>query len=177
MPWPRSWNCWRPDPGCLGREERDSLRALALPARDLKDGRRTTHPELVLFTTWRDLQGYAAHNPAGRDLQPLVDLVDIHGTDAIPAAVAQLAPESQVEVTVSTAHRAKGREGARVKIADDFTPPPDSDQQDDTGRALPGPIDDGEARLTYVAVTRTRQRLDMGGLSWIDDHPERDPTR
>ncbi|MFE5374735.1 UvrD-helicase domain-containing protein [Streptomyces mirabilis] len=150
----------------------DSLRALALAARDLKDGRRTTHPELVLFTTWGDLQDYAAHDPAGRDLQPLVDLVDTHGTDAILAAVAQLAPESQAEVTVSTAHRAKGREWARVKIADDFTPPPDSDQQDDMGRALPGPIDDGEARLAYVAVTRTRQRLDMGGLSWIDDHPE-----
>lgn len=29
----------------------DSLRALALAARDPKDGRRTTHPELVLFTT------------------------------------------------------------------------------------------------------------------------------
>ncbi|MCT9113310.1 UvrD-helicase domain-containing protein [Streptomyces mirabilis] len=155
----------------------DSLRALALAARDLKDGRRTTHPELVLFTTWGDLQDYAAHDPAGRDLQPLVDLVDTHGADAILAAVAQLAPENQAEVTVSTAHRAKGREWARVKIADDFTPPPDSDQQDDTGCALPGPIDDGEARLAYVAVTRTRQRLDKGGLSWIDDHPERDPTR
>ncbi|MFJ4910071.1 UvrD-helicase domain-containing protein [Streptomyces sp. NPDC093249] len=150
----------------------DSLRALALAARDLKEGRRTTHPELVLFTAWGDLQDYAAHDPAGRDLQPLVDLVDTHGTDAILAAVAQLAPENQAEVTVSTAHKAKGREWARVKIADDFTPPPDSDQQDDTGCALPGPIDDGEARLAYVAVTRTRRCLDLGGLSWINQHPD-----
>ncbi|MFJ5105219.1 hypothetical protein [Streptomyces sp. NPDC088554] len=75
-------------------------------------------------------------------------------------------------MTVSTAHKAKGREWARVKIADDFTPPPDSDQQDDTGCALPGPIDDGEARLAYVAVTRTRRCLDLGGLSWINQHPD-----
>jgi superfamily I DNA/RNA helicase len=75
-------------------------------------------------------------------------------------------------VTVSTAHKAKGREWARVKVADDFTPPKDSDQRDDAGRALPGPIDDAEARLAYVAVTRTRRRLDMGGLSWIDEHPD-----
>lgn len=34
------------------------------------------------------------------------------------------------------------------------------------------PIDDAEARLAYVAVTRTRQRLDLGGLSWIHDHPD-----
>ncbi|MEU9523258.1 UvrD-helicase domain-containing protein [Streptomyces sp. NPDC048224] len=150
----------------------DSLRALALAAHDLKEGRRTTHPELVLFPSWGELQDYATHDPAGRDLQPLVDLVDAHGTDAILSAVAQLVPEQQAEVTVSTAHKAKGREWARVKIADDFTPPKDSDQLDTTGRTVPGPIDDGEARLAYVAVTRTRRRLDIGGLSWIEDHPD-----
>ncbi|MET9896173.1 UvrD-helicase domain-containing protein [Streptomyces sp. NPDC006465] len=153
----------------------DSLSALALAAHDLKEGRRTSHPELVLFPSWGDLQDYAAHDPAGRDLQPLVDLVDTHGTDAILNAVAQLVPEQQSQVTVSTVHKAKGREWAQVKIADDFTPPKDSDQLDDTGRALPGPIDDGEARLAYVAVTRTRSRLDIGGLSWIDDHPVTPP--
>ncbi|MGC0344374.1 UvrD-helicase domain-containing protein [Streptomyces sp. SLBN-8D4] len=154
----------------------DSLRALALAARDLKEGRRTTHPELVLFPAWGELQDYATHDPAGRDLRPFVDLVDTHGTDAILAAVAQLVPEPQAEVTVSTAHKAKGREWAQVKIADDFTPPKDSDQCDDTGRAVPGPIDDSEARLAYVAVTRTRTRLDIGGLSWIHDHPDGSPA-
>jgi hypothetical protein len=158
----------------------DSLRALALAARDLKEGRRTTHPELVLFPSWGELQDYASHDPAGRDLQPLVDLVDTHGTDAIISAVARLTPEQQAEVTVSTAHKAKGREWARVRIAYDFAPPKDSDQDDGTGRPVPAPIDDGEARLAYVAVTRTRRRLDIGGLSWIHDHPDgspRAPTR
>ena len=70
----------------------------------------------------------------------------------------------------------KGREWAHVKIADDFMPPKDSDQCDDTGRAVPGPIDDSEARLAYVAVTRTRHRLDIGGLSWIHDHPDGCPA-
>ncbi|MGY4929400.1 UvrD-helicase domain-containing protein [Streptomyces sp. 900105755] len=154
----------------------DGLRALALAARDLKEGRRTTHPELLLFQTWGELQDYAAHDPAGRDLQPLVDLVDKHGTDAILNAVASLVPEQHAEVTVSTAHKAKGREWACVRIADDFTPPKESDQKDDNGRAILGPIDDSEARLAYVAVTRTRQRLDMDGLSWIDHHPDGNPT-
>ena len=72
----------------------DSLRALALAARDLKEGRRTTHPELLLFPSWGELQDYAAHDPAGRDLQPLVDLVDTHGTDAILTAVADSPPSS-----------------------------------------------------------------------------------
>ncbi|MET8631760.1 UvrD-helicase domain-containing protein [Streptomyces sp. NPDC004680] len=154
----------------------EGLRALALAARDLKEGRRTTHPELLLFPTWGELQDYAAHDPAGRDLQPLVDLVDKHGTDAILTAVARLALEQHADVTVSTAHKAKGREWACVRIADDFTPPRDSDQKDDMGRAIPGPIDDSEARLAYVAVTRTRRRLDIEGLSWIDHHPDGNPA-
>ncbi|WP_369369109.1 UvrD-helicase domain-containing protein (plasmid) [Streptomyces sp. CG4] len=155
----------------------DSLRALALAARDLKEGRRTTHPELLLFPTWGELQDYAAHDPAGRELQPLVDLVDKHGADAILKAVAALAPEQQAEVTVSTAHKAKGREWACVRIADDFTPPKDSDQEDANGCPRPRPIEDSEARLAYVAVTRTRHHLDMVGLSWIDHHPDGNPTR
>ncbi|KUL48299.1 UvrD-helicase domain-containing protein [Streptomyces sp. NRRL S-1521] len=148
----------------------DSLRTLAQAAGDLKKGRRTHHPELILFPSWGDLQDYAAHDPAGRDLQPLVNLVDAHGTDAILAAVAHLTTEPQAQVTVSTAHKAKGREWPRVLIADDFARP-DNASDSTSPQAQPEPIDDAEARLAYVAVTRTRQRLDLGGLSWVHDHP------
>ncbi|MET7944142.1 UvrD-helicase domain-containing protein [Streptomyces sp. NPDC005302] len=155
----------------------DSLRALALAANDLKEGRRTHHPELVLFPHWAALQDYASHDAAGRDLQPLVNLVDSHGTEAILAAVAQLVPEPQAQITVSTAHKAKGREWPCVLIADDFQRPktssPDGGQTDPPTR--PEPIDDAEARLAYVAITRTRQRLDLGGLSWIHEHPDGTP--
>ncbi|GAA4027094.1 UvrD-helicase domain-containing protein [Streptomyces plumbiresistens] len=154
----------------------DSLHALALAARDLKEGRRTHHPELILFPCWGDLQDYAAYDPAGRDLQPLVNLVDTHGTDAILAAVGQLAPEQHAQVTVSTAHKAKGREWSRVLIADDFARPQDNNTADRTDPPPPpAPIDDAEARLAYVAVTRARQRLDLGGLSWVHDHPDGQP--
>lgn len=98
----------------------------------------------------------------------------------------QVQPEVATKMTAASTARSshlrcrdaggeRGREWARVKIADDFTPPKDSDQHDDTGHAVPGPIDDGEARLAYVAVTRTRRRLDIGGLSWIHDHPGGSP--
>ncbi|MFD4998717.1 UvrD-helicase domain-containing protein [Streptomyces buecherae] len=145
-----------------------SLSALAQAAKDLKEGRRTHHPELVLFATWGELQDYATHDPGGRDLQPLVDLVDAHGPDAILTAVACLAPENSADVTVSTAHKAKGREWKVVRIADDFGPPapPANDAQPPT---TPPAVDDAEARLAYVAVTRTRARLDRGSLSWIDE--------
>ncbi|GAA3264737.1 MULTISPECIES: UvrD-helicase domain-containing protein [Streptomyces] len=154
----------------------DSLRALALAARDLKEGRRTHHPELTLFPTWGDLQDYAAHDPAGRDLQPLVHLVDTHGVEAILAAVCHLAPEPHAQVTVSTAHKAKGREWPCVLIAEDFARTNDNRSNSQTGAAAPpDPVDDAEARLAYVAVTRARRRLDLGGLSWINDHSDGGP--
>ncbi|MCZ9341728.1 hypothetical protein NGM37_28610, partial [Streptomyces sp. TRM76130] len=68
---------------------------------------------------------------------------------------------------------AKGREWPRVLIADDFARPENSTPDEQTITAAPpDPIDDAEARLAYVAVTRTRQRLDLGGLSWIDAHSQ-----
>ncbi|WP_405773658.1 UvrD-helicase domain-containing protein [Streptomyces sp. NBC_00859] len=152
-----------------------ALKALAQAARDLKEGRRTAHPELILFSSWGELQDYAQQDPAGSDLLPLVDLVQEHGVDAILTAVDQLVDESRAEVTVSTAHKAKGREWPQVKIADDFLPPKDTEEKDSQGLPVPGPIDETEARLAYVAVTRARHRLDLGGLSWIHHHPDGNP--
>ncbi|MGA5562552.1 UvrD-helicase domain-containing protein [Streptomyces platensis] len=153
----------------------EALSALARAAHDLESGRRTAHPELMLFETWGELREYAEFDPAGRDLLPLVELVDEHGTEALLCALDRLSPEDSAEVTVSTAHRAKGREWARVRIADDFTGPEDLDERDEDGTPTPGPIDIGEARLAYVAVTRARSLLDIGGLSWINSHPAGDP--
>ncbi|MFG2893323.1 UvrD-helicase domain-containing protein [Streptomyces sp. NPDC048248] len=151
------------------------LRALAGAAHDLEAGRRTAHPELTLFESWGELREYAEFDPAGRDLLPLVELVDEHGTQAVLHALDRLTPEADAEVTVSTAHRAKGREWSTVRIADDFTAPDDLAEIGEDGAPLPGPIDTDEARLAYVAVTRARSRLDLGGLSWIHSHPAGDP--
>ncbi|MFG2288084.1 UvrD-helicase domain-containing protein [Streptomyces sp. NPDC048595] len=153
----------------------EALSALARAAHDLEAGRRTAHPELMLFETWAELREYAEFDPAGRDLLPLVDLVDEHGAQAVLRALDRLSPEASAEVTVSTAHRAKGREWESVRIADDFTAPDDLDERGEDGAPVPGPIDIDEARLAYVAVTRARSLLDIGGLSWINSHPAGDP--
>ncbi|MEU0107606.1 UvrD-helicase domain-containing protein [Streptomyces sp. NPDC006251] len=148
------------------------LSALAFAARDLKEGRRTHHPELVLFASWGDLQDYAAYDPAGRDLQPFVDLVDTHGPDAILAAVAELTNETHADVTVSTAHKAKGREWSNVKIGDDFPRPEDADHDANATDPAAGQMSDTDARLAYVAVTRARHRLDLGGLACSTPVPQ-----
>ncbi|PKV88215.1 UvrD-helicase domain-containing protein [Streptomyces sp. TLI_146] len=150
----------------------DSLRSLAQAARDLIEGRRTHHPELVLFTSWNALREYAEYDPAGRDLQPFANLVDEHGPEAILRAVERLVPEAHARVVISTAHKAKGREWPCVRIADDFTPPADTDELDADGKPVPGPINEAEARLAYVAITRARHHLDPTGLNWINRHPD-----
>lgn len=126
----------------------------------------------MLFTTWTALRDYAEHDPAGSDLQPFANLVDERGPEAILQAVDRLVPEDAAEVAVSTAHKAKGREWARVRIATDFSPPDDTDEVDAQGRPVPRPVDEAEARLAYVAVTRARHHLDPIGLAWISQHPD-----
>ncbi|PWJ02085.1 DNA helicase, partial [Streptomyces sp. NWU49] len=108
---------------------------------------------------------YTAYDPAGRDLQPFVDLVDTHGPDAILDAVSQLAEETHADVTVSTAHKAKGREWPAVRIGKDFPQPKDTDPGAPAA-SQPPEVSDLDARLAYVAVTRARNRLDLGGLAW-----------
>jgi superfamily I DNA/RNA helicase len=141
------------------------LAQLASAARDLKGGRRTHHPELVLFASWGDLQDYAAYDPAGCDLQPFVDIVDTHGPDAILAAVSDLTEEAHADVTVSTAHKAKGREWSTVRIGNDFPQPKDPNSGTSAADQAPE-VSGTDARLAYVAVTRARHQLDLGGLAW-----------
>lgn len=148
-----------------------ALEELAIAAGQLKSGRRASHPELVLFSTWGELQEYAEFDPSGQDLLPLVDIVDEHGVEVILAAVRKLSEEHDAEIVVSTAHKAKGREWPCVRIGPDFEPAPD-EETDAQGRPLPMPIPPEEARLAYVAITRARLHLDPAGLTWFDTHPD-----
>jgi hypothetical protein len=150
-----------------------ALEKLAVAAGQLKAGRRTNHPELCLFTSWDELHEYATSDPSGGDLLPLVDIVDEYGPELVLAAVRNLHPEQEADVVVSTGHRAKGREWPTVKVATDFEPKAGGRKDPAENSGMPA-IDLAEARLAYVAVTRARQRLDLGGLSWINNYPSHD---
>ncbi|MFH8620153.1 UvrD-helicase domain-containing protein [Streptomyces sp. NPDC017979] len=152
-----------------------SLTELAKAAGDLKAGRRASHPDLVLFQSWDELMEYAEEDPDGQDLLPLVEIIEKHGVAKVLDAMNRLHSESEAQVTVSTAHKAKGREWDTVCIAQDFREPI-SRERDLEGNALPGELDLEDARLAYVAVTRARRHLDIGGLSWIENHPDGNPA-
>ncbi|NUR03823.1 MAG: ATP-dependent helicase [Streptomyces sp.] len=142
----------------------EALKRIAKAAQELKAGRKTSHPELFLFTSWGEVQEYVEQDSAGQDLKAIVKLVDSYGPDVILQAVERLTPEEDAKVSVSTAHKAKGREWATVRIGDGFVSP----SVDEFG--MQRRMNPAEARLIYVAVTRARLVLDQVALGWVDGY-------
>lgn len=151
----------------------DQIRRMAEAAVDLQAGRGTEHPELCVFRTWGEVQDYVTNEDEGSDLRTAVKLIDEHGADVILAAVARLVPDKpskfqrgsfrKPDVVVSTAHKAKGLDWPKVKVADDFREP----DNDPTGQ--PKPVSREAAMLAYVTVTRAKHELDRGSLAYIDN--------
>jgi hypothetical protein len=157
-----------------------ALRSLAFAARDLMSGKRTSHPELSAFADWGELMAFT-EEPGGGDLKALVQLVNTYKVNGILNACDRLSPDTEQEaryrrtpyekpdLTISTAHKSKGREWGHVMVADDFKEPEDV-KDPITGEASPGPISRHEAMLYYVTCTRGRNKLNRGGLDWVDRH-------
>lgn len=129
------------------------IERFAWAARDLMAGDGTDHPDLVGFTTWKELVDFVEEEENTADLKRMVSIINRIGISGVIDAVRKLVPEEKARVTVSTAHKAKGLEWSCVKVADDFTPPGEDDEQD--------PAD---LMLAYVTVTRAKLHLDPGAL-------------
>ncbi|MEU6151502.1 ATP-dependent helicase [Actinosynnema sp. NPDC047251] len=149
----------------------DAIQRIAAAAEELKAGKRTSHPELFLFGSWGEVQDYVENDKAGQDLKSIVRLVDKYGPEQVLRAVGRLSAEGDAKVVVSTAHKAKGREWATVRIGPGFAAP----SADDDG--LPRDVNPAEARLIYVAVTRARLGLDLKGVAWIHEYEKGATTR
>jgi hypothetical protein len=140
------------------------IKALGEAALDLRQGRPTSHPELLAFQTWDQLRQYVRDENSGSDLRVFVRLIDDYGPEAVIKAANALVEEKAADVILSTAHKAKGREWPTVLIASDFSEP----KRQENG--APGPIRRDEGMLAYVAVTRARRTLDNEGLAWISQY-------
>ncbi|NML55162.1 AAA family ATPase [Streptomyces sp. R302] len=77
--------------------------------------------------------------------------------------VDQAAPH---DLLVSTAHKAKGLESERVRIADDWRGPKETPEGNIDWDTIP---EDEELRLAYVALTRATDVLDASSLGWVFD--------
>ncbi len=132
--------------------------SFARAAQQLQDTGKTSHHELFPFTSWDEVQSYVEESHDGSDLKVMVNLVNSYGALGVIEAIEKCSSEGDADLVVSTAHKAKGREWDTVRIANDFPTPNEE-----------GEISAGELMLAYVAVTRARQTLDQGGLSWVDE--------
>jgi hypothetical protein len=128
--------------------------AFARAASELQDGRRTYHPELACFRSWGEVVEYVDNDVQGDDLALLVRLIENFGADEIARTLSSMPSEDKADVTISTAHKSKGREWSTVRLADDFQKKPGKNGE------LPPPPTDSELRLLYVAITRARLGLD-----------------
>jgi superfamily I DNA/RNA helicase len=134
----------------------EEILAFAEGADRLMNGQRAYRPtSLALFESWQDVQEYA-HSFAGRDLLPIIQIIDREGTDYLRNLLSRISPEAEADYVVSTVHRAKGLEWNRVRVAGDFR-----FKTEDDGRVT---MTDEEKRLLYVALTRGQQLLDVSGL-------------
>lgn len=133
--------------------------SFAKAAQDLMDGGRSYHPELACFDSWGEVKDYVSQDAQGGELRLLVSLVEEFGVPTIRRALEHMPREDASDLVVSTAHKAKGREWDRVKIAADFVTPKMKALEE-----LGGETDASEMRLRYVAVTRAKLLLDCSAL-------------
>lgn len=125
-------------------------------ARDLMNVGSTKHPELACFSSWNQVLEYVDLDAQGSDLRLMVKLIEKFGVETTLRALDSMASEKSADVIVSTAHKAKGREWDRVRLAGDF-PTGEDDKE----------VSVQEMRLLYVAVTRARLQLDMSSVMYF----------
>lgn len=134
------------------------IKQLAEASLELQQRGNTGHPELSMFVSWQQVVDYVEQGDLGsEDLKVAVALIQEHGAAVVIDAIEKLVQERDADLTITTAHRSKGREWDRVRVAEDFRAP-----QGENGPS------EGEMMLAYVTVTRAKVALDRGGLRWID---------
>ncbi|MEQ7008322.1 DEAD/DEAH box helicase family protein, partial [Actinopolymorpha sp. B17G11] len=127
---------------------------------------------------WREVPGGGVYKTGKNKGKPVMAWTALGTPDEREATLArarEMASGPEVDVVVSTAHKAKGLEWDRVRIGDDFQAPT---RDNETGQVTSTPSPE-ELRLAYVAVTRARKELDPGSLDYVYDHtdPNGDPNR
>jgi UvrD-like helicase C-terminal domain/UvrD/REP helicase N-terminal domain len=121
----------------------------------LMAGKRAFRPAAFsLFENWGEAQSFA-RSAVGRDLLPIVQMVDECGTGYVRELARRVTPESGADYVISTVHRSKGLQWKRVKVTNDFR------FKTVDGRMT---LDEDEMRLLYVAVTRAQHLLDISDL-------------
>lgn len=130
----------------------------------LQEGKRVAHPDLAAFQTWGEVVTFVEEDPLGSDLGMLVRLVEDYSPRVLVALLNRCADESFCDMTISTAHKSKGRQWSSVKLWSDFPDPTQVNPRTGLRRTLTAE----DKRLLYVAVTRARKELDVTNCRAFD---------
>jgi superfamily I DNA/RNA helicase len=140
------------------------IESFAKAARTLMGGEQVTHPELIGFENWNEVMEYVQIDKSAKDLRTFVKIIEEYGVEKVLAIASTAVSKPQyADVVTSTAHKSKGQEYLKVRIASDFGPP---EPNEETGQVT---LNHSEMRLTYVAVTRAQEALDAEALAWVED--------
>ena len=132
----------------------DDLVRLIQGVQKLKMGEQTDVPELIGFSNWNEVLELVKAGEA-EHLKTLVGLLESRSEKQILWALGTTVSETEADVTISTAHKAKGIEWQSVRLSEDFV------------KSISGSIEqekripNSEARLFYVALTRARKCVDV----------------
>lgn len=140
-----------------------AVKDLAVAAEMLMAGQPVVHPDLVGFTSWEEVKKATDNDPSFGDLKVLVQLVSEHGSEKLKEIADLAKPEGDAEVHISTVHKVKGLEAAKVRIGQDFAGP----SSDDTGNQF---MNASALMVAYVAVTRAKNQLCLGSLDWGSEY-------
>ncbi|MFJ3793450.1 UvrD-helicase domain-containing protein [Kitasatospora sp. NPDC090091] len=139
-------------------------------------------PGTHTVTNRRSGRTWTVKNPTGnRDAAhaAVKEYIDRHSHAPAEGEGGIVGEHQDPDVVISTAHKSKGLEWRRVRIAADFRGP---ELNEDGRYDLATMPSDEDLRLSYVAVTRATEALDAGGLGWVwevtrsDDPMERPDT-
>ncbi|WP_338835179.1 UvrD-helicase domain-containing protein [Bradyrhizobium septentrionale] len=130
----------------------DELMDMLRGVQDLKEGRQSTVPDFFGFNKWEEIVEFAKGGE-GDHLMSFVNLVESRGERQLMWALNRTVDEERSDLTISTAHKAKGREWSTVRLMDDFL-------RSQPGKQPSGP-DPAEVRLFYVALTRAKEAVEV----------------
>jgi hypothetical protein len=110
-------------------------------------------PEFLGIANWAEVIDFAKSDE-GESLRSFVKIVLTHGEVALIQMLRSVSfAEAEADLIVSTGHKAKGREWDSVTLFSDFDP---RLNKENPPRQV---LNEEEARLLYVAVTRARKLL------------------
>lgn len=121
---------------------------------DICNGKETTHPLLIAFKTREDVLEYCEDNPDDVEVVNIVAMIEKFSAATVLAAVKRCESVKKPDIMVTTAHKSKGLEWDRVRMADDFRVL--------NKEGLTKNIE--EINLLYVAVTRAKVDIDVSGI-------------